>query len=32
MQDQPVVSIAAEGLRHDLLELGLDLVDGFAGR
>ena len=24
--------IAAEGLRHDLLELGLDLVDILAGR
>ena len=27
-----MVSIAAEGLRDDLLELGLDLVDGVAGR
>ena len=32
MQDQPVVSVAPEGLRHDLLELRLDLVDILAGR
>jgi hypothetical protein len=30
MQDQPVVSVAAEGLRNDLLELRLDLVDRLA--
>ena len=27
-----MVRIAAEGLGHDLLEPGLDLVDGLAGR
>ena len=27
-----MVRVAAEGLRHDLLELRLDLVDGLAGR
>ena len=32
MQDQPVVGVAAEGLRHDLFQLGLDVVDGLAGR
>ena len=32
MKDQPVVSVAAEGLRDDLLELGLDLVDRLSGR
>ena len=30
MQDQPVVGVAAEGLRDDLFQLGFDLVDGFA--
>jgi hypothetical protein len=30
VQDQPVVSVAAEGLRHNLLELRFDLVDGLA--
>jgi hypothetical protein len=32
VQDQPVVGIAPERLRHDLLELGLDLVDRLPGR
>jgi hypothetical protein len=32
MQDQPMVRVAPEGLRHDLLELGFDLVDRLAGR
>ena len=27
-----MMSVAAEGLRHDLLELRLDVVDRFAGR
>ena len=27
-----MVSVAAEGLRHDLLELGFDLIDVLAGR
>jgi len=31
VQDQPVVGVAAEGLRHDPLELGLDLIDILAG-
>jgi len=32
VQDQPVVGVAAEGLRNDFLELGFDLVDIRAGR
>jgi hypothetical protein len=32
VQDQPVVRVAAEGLRDDLVELRLDLVDIFARR
>jgi hypothetical protein len=32
VQDQPVVSVAAEGLRHDPLELGFDLIDCFPRR
>ena len=32
VQDQPVVRVAAEGLRHDLLELRFDLVDRLARR
>jgi hypothetical protein len=32
VEDEPVVRIAAEGLRNDLLELSLDLVDILAGR
>jgi len=32
MQDQPVVSVAAEGLRDDFFEFGLDLVDRISGR
>ena len=32
VQDQPVVRVAAERLRHDFLELGLDLVDRLARR
>jgi hypothetical protein len=32
VQDQPVVRVAAERLRHDLFELGLDDVDRLAGR
>ena len=31
MQNQPVVCVAAEGLRHDLFEPGLDLIDILAG-
>jgi hypothetical protein len=31
VQDQPVVGVAAERLRHDLLELRLDVLDGFPG-
>jgi hypothetical protein len=30
VQDQPVVRVPAERLRHDALELGLDIVDGLA--
>jgi len=30
MQDQPVVRVSSEGLRHDSLEPGLDLIDIFA--
>jgi hypothetical protein len=32
VQNQPVVRVAAEGLRDDLLKLGLNLVDILAGR
>jgi hypothetical protein len=32
VQDQPVVSIAAERLRDDFFELGLDLFDRFPAR
>jgi hypothetical protein len=32
VQDQPVVRVAAEGLRDDLFELRLDLIDCLAGR
>jgi len=32
VQDQPVVGIAAEGLRHDLFELRLDFLHRFARR
>jgi len=32
VQDQPVVRIAAERLRNDLVELGLDLVGSLAAR
>jgi hypothetical protein len=32
VQDQPVVSVAAERLRYNLLELGLNLIDVFAWR
>ena len=31
MQNQPVVGVAAEGLRNDLFELGFDLIDVLAG-
>ena len=32
MQNQPVMRIAAEGLRDDLLQLGFDDLDRLAGR
>jgi hypothetical protein len=32
VEDQPVVGVAAEGPRDDLLELRLDFVDILAGR
>jgi len=32
VKDQPVVCVAAEGLRHDLLELGFDVIDGLSRR
>jgi hypothetical protein len=31
VQNQPVVRVSAKGLRYDLFELGLDLIDGLAG-
>jgi hypothetical protein len=32
VEDQPVVRVAAEGLGHDLFELGFDLIDVLARR
>jgi hypothetical protein len=32
VQDQPMMGVAAEGLRDDFFELRLDLVDILAGR
>jgi hypothetical protein len=32
VQDQPVVRVAPERLRHDLFQLRFDIIDGLAGR